>query len=172
MDSQRLMTSDWRADTWTELSSSNRLQQPSLGRCQASAAESYGLKQIAGVGYRKALEFLIKDYCTYTRPADEAEIRKVFLGECINRFVDDPKVKDCARRAVWLGNDETHYERKWADKDVGDLKTLINLTVLWIHSCELTKQYLAEMPERRRACPQYPRRHAGRTWQNPQAVVI
>jgi hypothetical protein len=28
---------------------------------QASDAEQYGLDQIAGVGYRKALEFLIKD---------------------------------------------------------------------------------------------------------------
>lgn len=30
---------------------------------QASKAEAYGLDAIAGVGYRKALEFLIKDYC-------------------------------------------------------------------------------------------------------------
>jgi hypothetical protein len=30
---------------------------------EATAAEAFGLKQVAGVGYRKALEFLIKDYC-------------------------------------------------------------------------------------------------------------
>jgi hypothetical protein len=112
---------------------------------EASAAESYGLKQIAGVGYRKALEFLIKDYCVRTQPADEEQIKKAPLGDCISRFVDDPRVKECARRAVWLGNDETHYVRKWADKDVGDLKALIELSVGWIHNCELTERYLAGM---------------------------
>ena len=30
---------------------------------QAHTAEHYGLNQIAGVGYRKSLEFLVKDYC-------------------------------------------------------------------------------------------------------------
>jgi hypothetical protein len=112
---------------------------------EASAGEAYGLKQLVGVGYRKALEFLVKDYCIYTRPADEMEITKVQLSDCIKRFVDDQKIKDCAKRAAWLGNDETHYERKWADKAIGDLKILIDLTVVWIQSCELTKQYQAEM---------------------------
>lgn len=27
-------------------------------------------------------------------------------------------------RAAWLGNDETHYVRKWPEKDVKDLKSL------------------------------------------------
>jgi hypothetical protein len=36
MVSQRLMNWDWRAYTRTELSSPNRLQQPSLGRCQSA----------------------------------------------------------------------------------------------------------------------------------------
>ena len=29
---------------------------------------------------------------------------------------------------VWLGNDETHYERRWKDKDLDDLKVMINST--------------------------------------------
>jgi hypothetical protein len=113
---------------------------------EAGAAEADDLKQIAGVGYRKALEFLIKDYCVHTRPSSEEEIKQSFLGTCINNFVDDPRVKECARRAAWLGNDETHYLRRWADKDMNDLKLLIELTIAWIQSAELTKQYLADMP--------------------------
>ncbi len=35
---------------------------------QAAAAEQYKLNQVAGVGYRKALEFLIKDYCIARHP--------------------------------------------------------------------------------------------------------
>jgi hypothetical protein len=113
---------------------------------EAAAAESFGLREVAGVGFRKALEFLIKDYCIHVRPNSQNEITKEnSLGECIKKFVDDPKVKECARRATWLGNDETHYSRRWLDKDITDLKILIQLTVTWIHSSELTKRYLSEM---------------------------
>lgn len=37
---------------------------------QAIKAESENLDQIAGVGYRKSLEFLIKDYAIYSNPGD------------------------------------------------------------------------------------------------------
>jgi len=114
---------------------------------EASAAESSRLMQIAGVGYRKALEFLIKDYCIHLRTGGAEKIKETLLGPCINHFVDDPNVKECARRAAWLGNDETHYSRRWADRDIDDLKILIQLTVNWIHTSALTRRYIAEMPQ-------------------------
>ncbi len=46
----------------------------------------------------------------------------------------DLRVRQCAERAIWLGNDETHYERRWMGKDLQDLKVLTKLTVNWIHS--------------------------------------
>lgn len=33
---------------------------------------------------------------------------------------------------MWLGNDETHYVRRWEEKDLSDLKRLISMTVSWI----------------------------------------
>jgi len=114
---------------------------------QALAAESYQLDQLAGMGYRKALEFLIKDFTIAQRPADKKSIEKVLLGKCIDLYVDDVRVKECARRATWLGNDETHYLRRWEGKDIADLKTLIRLTVNWIESVILTEKYKTEMPE-------------------------
>jgi hypothetical protein len=54
-------------------------------------------------------------------------------------------VKECAKRAAWLGNDETHYTRKWETKDVSDLKLLVKLTVNWIDNVLLTEKYIAEM---------------------------
>lgn len=111
---------------------------------QALAAESRHLDQICGPGYRKALEFLIKDYLIKAKPDNEAMIRKTPLGECIKKC--DPKVQATAKRAAWLGNDETHYERKWADKDIAYLKRLIQLTVNWIESELLTKQAESDMP--------------------------
>lgn len=117
--------------------------------CQASVAEAMALDQIAGVGYRKALEFLVKDYCIVEDPSAAELIKKEALGATITNRVSDPHVKECARRAAWLGNDETHYVRRWEDKDISDLKILIELTMSWIRSSVLTKRYLDSMSEGR-----------------------
>lgn len=112
---------------------------------QAIAAESQQLDQLAGMGLRKALEFLIKDYLINQRPADAENIRKVQLSPCINNYVDDPRLKQCAERATWLGNDETHYERKWTDQNIEDLKLLIKLSLNWVESALLTNKYAQRM---------------------------
>lgn len=113
---------------------------------QAAAAEQHQLSQVAGAGYRKALEFLIKDYCISRHPDKAQEIKGAWLATCINNYVDDANTKRCAERAVWLGNDETHYVRRWEDKDISDLKTLIRLTMAWIQNNLLTEKYLSDMP--------------------------
>lgn len=112
---------------------------------QASAAESYQLGEISGVGFRKALEYLIKDYCIHKHPGKEEEIKSSFLSLVINNYVDDANLKACAQRAAWVGNDETHYVRKWEHKDIDDLKVLINLSCVWVRSNILTEKYLREM---------------------------
>ncbi len=98
-----------------------------------------------GIGYRKAIEFLIKDYLITTFPDKKEAILKAKLGQCISNYVSDPKVKMCAERATWLGNDETHYVRTWLDKDLQDLKDLIKLTQYWISSDILTSDYGVNM---------------------------
>jgi len=112
---------------------------------QSYTAELHQLNQICGVGYRKSLEYLIKDYAIYKNPADESKIKSIFLGVCIKDYVEDSNVKECAKRASWLGNDETHYVRKWVDKDINDMKILIKLTETWIQANLLTEKYLKEM---------------------------
>ena len=82
-----------------------------------------------------------------TAARDAEEIKKLQLGPCIDDFVANDKVKQVAKRAAWIGNDETHYVRKWADKDLEYLKALIQLTVNWIEMEETTKKILAEMPK-------------------------
>lgn len=113
---------------------------------EAYAAEQRKLMQICGVGYRKALEFLIKDYLIQQKPDDADVIRGKLLGKCIDDHLESERIKGVAKRAVWLGNDETHYVRKWEDKDLTDLKRLIDLSAHWIESEELTKEALAAMP--------------------------
>lgn len=118
---------------------------------QAHLAEENGLTHICGPGYRKALEFLIKDFLILHKFKGDApkkeEIEKTFLGPVIQKFVDDERIKQCAKRAVWLGNDETHYTRKWEDKDLKDLKSLILLTVNFADSSIEADRYLADMAE-------------------------
>ncbi len=112
---------------------------------QALAAESMGLDQIAGIGYRKAIEFLIKDYAIGKNPSDTENIKKKPLMQCINDYVTEPKIKKMVTGAVWIGNDETHYTKKWADKDIKDLKKLIDITVYWMNFEILTEEYQKTM---------------------------
>lgn len=116
---------------------------------EALSAENDGLSQICGPGYRKSLEFLIKDYLLGR--ADDAAakeaIKQEALGTCIANRILDANVKGVAKRAVWLGNDETHYTRKWEEKDLQDLKKLIDLTVHWMEAEALTTELLKDMPD-------------------------
>ena len=112
---------------------------------QALAAEAAELDQVVGIGLRKALEFLVKDFAIREHPDEVDKIREAFLGKCITNYVKDPNVKACARRAAWLGNDETHYTRRWEDRDIKDLKLLIRLTVNWVENVILTEKYISEM---------------------------
>ena len=112
---------------------------------EANFAEQNELLEICGVGYRKALEFLIKDYLACKKPENENEIKKALLGKCINEYVDDTRIKETAKRAVWLGNDHTHYVKKWEGKDLSDLKLLIKLSVNWIESELMTEQFVKSM---------------------------
>ncbi|ELY1993136.1 DUF4145 domain-containing protein [Flavobacterium psychrophilum] len=114
---------------------------------QAYSAEQYNLSEICGVGYRKALEFLIKDYLILNNESESEKIKKKLLGACIADYIDNIRLKSVAKRAVWLGNDETHYIKKWETKDLQDLKKLIELTLHWIEMESLTDSLESEMPE-------------------------
>ncbi|WP_078428756.1 DUF4145 domain-containing protein [Alkalihalobacterium alkalinitrilicum] len=111
---------------------------------QSLFAEQTGLTLISGIGYRKSLEFLIKDYLIFLDGEKEEEISKKPLGQCINEL-NNNNIKEIAKRATWIGNDEAHYTRKWGDKDINDLKKLIDVTVYFIAMDVAAKKYLKEM---------------------------
>lgn len=115
---------------------------------QSMIAESFGLNLIAGPGYRKSLEFLIKDYLIDKNPKMQAKIQKKFLGNCIQDHIENEKIKEVSQRAVWLGNDETHYYKHWEDKDINDLKNTIHLTINWIEMEIQTNELLSNMKKK------------------------
>lgn len=112
---------------------------------EAIKAEQFKLMQICGVGYRKAIEFLIKDFAIRSQPTERAVIEKTPLGQCIEKYVVDSKIKEVAKRATWLGNDETHYQRRWIHKNLNDLKIMIKLVLHWIDAEYLTAEALKSM---------------------------
>ena len=99
---------------------------------QSQKAEFAGLNELCGMGYRKALEFLIKDFAAYTHPDKISEIESSFLGNCISTYIDNKKIKALATASAWLGNDETHYIRKHQNYNSQDLKRFINTLVAFI----------------------------------------
>jgi hypothetical protein len=112
---------------------------------QAHHAEQEGLDLICGVAYRKALEYLIKDYVLKMYTEDDDKIKAMPLQQVIQKFIAEPTIKMMAERATWLGNDETHYVRKWENKDLQDLKNLIDLTVYFISMSRKALRYMEEM---------------------------
>jgi hypothetical protein len=111
---------------------------------QSLNAEQTGLDLISGIGYRKAIEFLIKDYLVYLEADEEEKILKMPLGQCIN-LLENPIIKEISKRATWIGNDEAHYSRKWENKDINYLKKLIEVTVYYIAMDVSGRKYLEEM---------------------------
>jgi len=140
---------------------------------QAYCAEQSELPDVAGAGYRKAFEFLIKDYLLTKNLRDEKKYREyflegadvdksilrpksnkvqksikdAFLGTLIEKKIKVTRIREIAKRAAWLGNDATHYQKRWINKDLGDLKTMIHWTVTWIDNDESTRQLIDGMPE-------------------------
>ncbi|MBX8938816.1 DUF4145 domain-containing protein [Enterococcus gilvus] len=115
---------------------------------QATVAESEKLNQIAGVGYRKSLEFLVKDYAIRYFPSDKEKIKNMMLGPVIKNYLTDfKKLQNLATAATWIGNDETHYTRRHEDKDIESMKRFIRAAAQYIaaefdaeDATEFTKQ--------------------------------
>lgn len=93
---------------------------------QAWQAEQYNLTKLCGMGYRKALEFLVKDYAIYRVPGDAETIKTLPLAKCIDKYIDSPRIKSLAQRSAWLGNDETHYVRDHPDRSYLDIKKFLH----------------------------------------------
>lgn len=109
---------------------------------EAEKAEFVGLLKICGAGYRKALEFLIKDYAIYLDPSEQARIEKETLHNTIQRLGSD-RLKTAAKKCSWLGNDQVHYKFMHSNSDIEDMKNLLDATVHWIMLEEITKQNLS-----------------------------
>ncbi len=114
---------------------------------QALAAESFRLDEIAGLGYRKALEFLIKDFAIHEHPDEKESIKIKPLSQCIKNYISYENITTLAERSAWIGNDEAHYVRKQEDRDVSDMKAFIQAIVYFIGMILITKDAASITPK-------------------------
>ncbi len=112
---------------------------------QAMIADNHNLTQLVGVGLRKSLEFLIKDYCMTTHPTEQAEIKKNNLSQIIKTYLKHSTFREIVEKTVWLGNDETHYHRQWKTKDIDDLKNLLHITQHYLLMEIEANKYICDM---------------------------
>ena len=115
---------------------------------QSVAAESMLLDEIAGIGYRKSFEFLVKDFAISEHPENEHEIKNLWLGNCINTYIDNPVIKNLIEKTTWIGNDETHYVRKHETRGIYDIKKFIDATVHFIAMALIVKDAATIEPKK------------------------
>ncbi len=93
---------------------------------ESVTAENHNLHEICGMGYRKAVESLVKQYAIELYSDDIEKIQKETLMQTINRF-PSPKIVTLATAATWLGNDQVHLITQHPEYDIQELKSFISV---------------------------------------------
>lgn len=103
---------------------------------QALRSELAGDIDLAATGYRHALECLVKDYAINRLEKDHDEVCRKSLCQAIGDYFDS----DMARAADViriLGNDYTHYERRYPELDFEVLKKYMEIVIRLVETKEL-----------------------------------
>lgn len=97
---------------------------------QSELSEAQNLDKICGMGYRRALEFLVDAYIKHKENANTISERN--LQQKIKNHIDNDAVRILAEKATWLGNDAVHTENKHPDRTITDMKNFIMQICKWI----------------------------------------
>ncbi|WP_010022255.1 DUF4145 domain-containing protein [Fructilactobacillus fructivorans] len=83
--------------------------------------------------YRKALEFLVKDFLSYLYPKEAGTIKNEWLGTCIKRLSTlNPILNANATMVTWIGNNSTHYNKLHPELNIDDLKKYLDVLTAYI----------------------------------------
>jgi hypothetical protein len=115
---------------------------------QSLQAEAMGLDEIAGMGFRKSIEYLVKDWAIHNNPDEKDKILRLTLSQIINQYFSGD-IKEILERATWLGNDHSHYHKLFEEFNISHLKELIGLVMVELDR-EYRKKHYIENIERRK----------------------
>lgn len=94
---------------------------------QALQSEFHNNLELAAIGYRSALEILVKDYAINELKKDPEEVRSKKLYDAIEIYLNQDGLFKTADVVRILGNDHTHYDRKYPQYDFGLLKCYMDI---------------------------------------------
>ena len=117
---------------------------------EANDALNGGMEEAAGMLLRKSLEALMYDYIRFgarikgNNTKDIRYLEKQGLMKSVE-MIEDVALKELAKRAVWIGNDNVHTKKKWNHFDNEDLNRLLCAIVLNIYAKIECLIYLRKM---------------------------
>lgn len=103
-----------------------------------------GLNNICGAGFRKAIEYLVKDYLIYNKISSNEKIIKLTLSQAIDK-IDLPKIKNLFRLSTWIGNDFVHYHSKLDNYSIDELINFIETVIHEINAEHIYQIALKEI---------------------------
>lgn len=108
---------------------------------QALQSEFVGNIDLAAIGYRSALEILVKDFAINELGKDTEEVSKKKLCAAIGEYLNQDDLVKTADVIRILGNDYTHYKRKYPDQDFKLLKAYMEIFLK-----QIEVQYMIKHP--------------------------
>lgn len=94
---------------------------------QALRAEAIKDFELAAIGYRHAVECLVKDYAITELKKDRKEVAGKRLVDAIGEYLGEKDLVATADVIRILGNDYAHYERKYPEHDFELLKSYMKI---------------------------------------------
>lgn len=108
---------------------------------QALESEFVGNIELAAIGYRSALEILVKDFAITELDKSPEEVVKKSLCNAIGEYLNQPDLVNTADVIRILGNDYTHYKRKYPEYDFELLKGYMEIFLK-----QIEVQYMIKHP--------------------------
>ena len=108
---------------------------------QALRSESKGDIELAAIGFRSALEILVKDYAVNELKINVEEVSRKSLFDAIGEYLKQKELLKTADVVRIFGNDYTHYQEKYPNKDFEILKSYMQI---FLHLVET--QYMINHP--------------------------
>ena len=96
---------------------------------EAYSAYNRGWFRLAAIGFRTAIEVLMKDFLISKNAGGEEEIVKLRLNDLIEKYFKHMAMGEFARAIQVLGNDCTHYIRKHEDYNPEDVERFYKMFV-------------------------------------------